>query len=223
MSNRSTTGSSRETSIRNQSNGRAKSHTGNCGSWIEHLSHTRTTLWSLIADNNNIACNNFTALDSSNCIFLAVKDTRRTFMNHHFRYYGRTFYNAGIRCQVTFQNGDATSFTVWIINWTNHFRITVYYMFNVLTYRLSGHSHKVRIKKSLLIQFIHYRINTACLIQLFHIGVPCRCQMTKVRCLCTNFIGNIKIQFYACFMSNCRQMKHRIGRTSKCHINCHRI
>ena len=30
-------------------------------------------------------------------------------------------------------------------------------------------------------------------------------------------------QFYACFMSNCRQMKHRIGRTSKRHINCHRI
>ena len=141
-------------------------------------------------------------------------------MYHHLRNNCRTFNNAAVHCKITLQYSNAACLAVWIVNWTDHFRVLILTAFDILTNSLACCSDQVCIKKSFLIQFVHYSVNTACFIEFFHICMTGRCQMTQVRCLCAEFIGNIKIDLNTCFMGNGRKMEHCIGRTSQGHIHC---
>ena len=139
-------------------------------------------------------------------------------MNHHFFYNCGTFYNATIWCDISFQYCKSTCLTVWIVDWTDNFRIEIYTVFNIFAYCFSCYSHAFYMKKALLIQFIHYCINTACFIQVFHICRACRCKMTEIRGFFTDLICKADIKIHSHFMRNCRKMKHTVGRASKCHI-----
>ena len=70
---------------------------------------------------------------------------------------------------------------------------------------------------------MHNGVDTACLIQIFHIGRTCRCQMAEVRCPVGNFIGKFHVQLDAAFMRNGRKMQHGVRGTSKRHIHRHCI
>ena len=219
MSDRSPSGCARETSVRDQCHTGAQTHTCDGRCRIQHFSHTRTALWSFIADNHNISRYNLAALDCCNGILFAIKDTCRSFVYHHLRNNCRTFNNTAVHCQVALQYRNTACLTVWIVDWADYLRILILASFNILTNRLACCSDQVCVKQSLFIQLIHNSINAACFIELFHICMSGRCQMTQVRCLCTQFIGNIKVDLNPCFMCNCRKMKHCICRTSQGHIH----
>ena len=142
MSNTCSTRCTGKSSVCDQCYTRAKSHTSNCRSRIQHLTHSGTTLRSLIADNYYVSGNDLATLDSRNSVFLAVEHTCRTFMYHHLRNYCRTFYHAGIRCDITSQYCNSASLAIWIVNRTDNFRIAVDTIFNILSYRLTGSSNK---------------------------------------------------------------------------------
>ena len=139
-------------------------------------------------------------------------------MNHHFRHHCRSLYHAGVRCQISLQHCNSTCFGIRIFHRPYHFRIFVDSIFNVFSYRFAGYSRQIQVKQILLGQFLHYRIHTAGLVQVFHVSRACWRQMAKIRRLCRKFIGNIQIQFYTGFMGDRREVQHGIGRTAKRHV-----
>ena len=80
MSDGSTSGGAGETSVCDQCHTGAQTHACDGRCRIQHFSHARTALWSLITDNNNISRYNLAALDCCNGILFTVKDTCRSFM-----------------------------------------------------------------------------------------------------------------------------------------------
>ena len=72
-------------------------------------------------------------------------------MYQHFRYNCGTLYNTAVRCDITAENGDSTGLTVWIIDWTDNFRISVLTAGNVLAYRLTGCCDQICMQKSLFV------------------------------------------------------------------------
>ena len=74
------------------------------------------------------------------------------------------------------------------------------------------------MKQAKICQLLHNSRNAAGLVQIFHIGRTCRCQMTEIRCFLTDLIGKGNIKVKTNLMGNSRQMQHGIGRASKCHI-----
>ena len=223
MTDGCTAGCAGETAVCNQSYGRAKSHTCNRRGRIQHLTHTRASLWSLITDDNNVACHNLAAADCLDGILLTVEDSGRSFVNLHLRYNGRTFDDCGIRCQVSFQDSNTAGLAVWIFYRTDDLRVFVDTAFDILANGLSGCGHALGVQKSQFIQLVHNGINTAGLVQLLNVVVSCRSQMAEVRGLLTDGICHLRIQLYACLMRDGRQMQHTVGGTSKCHIDGQRI
>ena len=140
-------------------------------------------------------------------------------MNQHLRYYGRALYHAGIRSQISSQNSNTAGCGVRIFYCSDDLRVLIETVFDILPYGLSCNSHTVQIKQSQLADLIHHCINTACLIEILHIGRTCRSQMTEVWGFCTDFIGNIYVQLYACLVGNRRKMKHTVGAAAKSHIH----
>ena len=82
-------------------------------------------------------------------------------MYQHLRYNCRTFYNATIRCKVSFQYGKSACLCIRIVDRADNLRIQVYTVFDILTYCFSGYCHTLCMEKSQLIQLIHDRIDTA--------------------------------------------------------------
>ena len=121
---------------------RAKSHTCDGRCRIQHFSHTRTALWSFIADNHNITRHDLAALDRCNGILFAVKDSCRSFMYHHLRNNCRTFYNtAEFGARLPFRTAIPP---VWLYGlsigrMTSGFLFTQ--SFNILSNGLACYSH----------------------------------------------------------------------------------
>ena len=141
-------------------------------------------------------------------------------MYHHLFYNCRTFYNAAVRSDISFQYRKTAGLAVRIVNRADNFRIEVYTVFDVFAYCFACYCHAFCMKKSFFVQLVHNCINTACFVQIFHISRTCRCKVAEVRCLCTDLICKAYIKIHTDFMSDCRKMKHTVGRTSKCHIYC---
>ena len=144
-------------------------------------------------------------------------------MNHHFRNYSRTFYNTTVRCKVTFQYCKTTCLAVRIIQWTDNFRIQVDTVFDILANSLTCYCHTFCMEKTFFVQFIHNSVNTACFVQVLHVCWTCWRQMAQIRSLFADLICKADIKIHSNFMSDCRQMKHTVGRTAKCHIYGQRI
>ena len=143
-------------------------------------------------------------------------------MTQHFGVNGTSFYNASVLCNVAPQNSDTACFTIWIINGTDQFIILYISPFDIFSQRLTCGCHNIQIQQIFLRQFCLYRRDTACSVQVRNMCMPCRCQMAEIRHFFGNFIENLHIQFHFCFIGNCQQMQHTVGRTTQCHItgNC---
>ena len=141
-------------------------------------------------------------------------------MYKHLVTYCRTFYNTSVRCKISFQYSKSACLSIWVVDWTDNFRILILTSGNILSYCLSCYSHAVCVKKSLLIQLIHNCINSACFVQIFNISMTCRCKMTKVWSLLADRICKINLEIHTNLMCDCRKVKHAVCRASKCHINC---
>ena len=218
MSNGSASGGTAETTVCNKCYRRTKSHTCDCRGRIQHFSHSRTTLRSLITDDNNVTFYDLSAFDCRNRVFLAVKYSCRSFMNHHLCNNRGTFYDASVWCKIAPKYSKSACGAVWIVNRTDYFRVQVYTVFDVLTYCFSGYSHALCVKESLFIQLVHNCVYAACFVQVFHVSRTCRCKVADVRSLCTDFICKADIEIPANLMCDCRKMKHTVCRTAKSHI-----
>ena len=69
-------------------------------------------------------------------------------MYHHLRHNGRTFYNAGVRCQISCQDSQSAGLAVRIVDRADDFRISVYAVFDILAYGLSGNGHAVGVQQT---------------------------------------------------------------------------
>ena len=79
------------------------------------------------------------------------------------------------------------------------------------------------MKKSLLIQFVHNCVYTACFVQVFHVCRACRCKVAEVWSLCTDLICKADIKVHSDLMSDSRKVKHTVCGASKCHVYCQGI
>ena len=219
MSDGCATACAGETAIRDQCYGRSQPHSGNCRSRVQHLTHTRSALRAFVTDHHNITCHDLAALDGCDRIFFTVKYSCRSFMYHHFRYYGGTFYHTAVRCQVALQYGNTAGLAVRIVDRPDDFRIHIDAAFDIFCYGLARYRDQIGIEQILLAQFVHHRIYTAGFIQVFHIGRACRCQMAQVRCLCGQFVCDIQVQIHTGFICDGRQMQHGVGGAAQCHIH----
>ena len=196
MSDRCPSGRTGKSAVRDQRNTGSKSHARNRRSGIQHFTHTRSTLRSFIADDDYIACHDLSALNSRYGILLTLKYSGRSLMHHHLFHHSGTFHHAAVGCQIAFQHSQSACTAVRMIHSSDHFRIPVYCILDILTDRLSRHGHAVRMQKSDIRQFLHHRIYTSGLIQIFHISRTCRSKMAQIRRFLTDLIGigNIKIK-----------------------------
>ena len=164
MSDSSTTGSSGETAVCNQSHSTAQTHTHDGGGRIQHLPHSGTTLRSFITDYYHISRINLSALNSSNGILFTIKDSGRSLMHHHFRSYSGTLYHAGIRSQISLKHRNTADRHKGLINRTNNLLILISGMGNIFLHGLACNGNAGKVQKILLGQLLHHRIHTTGLV-----------------------------------------------------------
>ena len=139
-------------------------------------------------------------------------------MYQHFRYNCGTFYNAAVRCKVSFQYGKSACLCIRIVDRADNFRIQIYTIFDIFPNCFSCYCHTLCMKKSDLVQLIHNRINTAGLVEVFHVSRACRCKVAEVRSLLTDLICKADVKVHSDLMCDSRKMKHTVCGASKCHI-----
>ena len=174
MTNCCTSGSTGESAVCDEGDFFIQTHSGNCRSRRQHFSHTRTTGRTFITDNNHIASNNFSGIDSSNRFFFAVEYLCRSFMHEHFRSDCTSLDNTSIRSKIATQNSNTTCFAERIVNRSDNFRVTVDTAFQIFAECLSGYSHDICMNQTFFIQFVQDGIHTSGFVELFHIGMTCR-------------------------------------------------
>ena len=151
MADGSAAGSAGEASVCDQSDSGVKSHTGDRGSGVEHLTHAGTALGSFVADHDNVSFIDLAAGDGSDGILFAVKDAGRTFMDHHLGKDSAALDDAGIGSQVALEDGDAAVGHVGVLDGADDLGIKVYAALDVLPHGLAGHGDQVEIQKTLLV------------------------------------------------------------------------
>ncbi len=140
-------------------------------------------------------------------------------MDHHLRQNGRTLNDCGIRCEVALQNGNAALLHKRILHMTDDLGIQVHGMLDVLAHRLAGDRHAVQMKKAKGGDLLHDRIDTACLVQILHVGGTCRCQMAQIWRALADLVCLPDLEIKACFMGDGREVQHGVGGAAKGHID----
>ena len=141
-------------------------------------------------------------------------------MHQHLCTDCRTFYHTSVRRQISFEYCQTACLTVRIVNWADYLRIFIDTSFDVLSQCLSGHSHTFCMKKSFLVQLIHHRINSAGLVEIFHVCMSCRSKMAQIRSFLADRIGKINLKIHSDLMCNRRNVQHTVCGTSQCHVHC---
>ena len=85
-------------------------------------------------------------------------------MLQHLRNHCRTFYHAGVWCDISLQYSDTTSPGIWIVHGADHLWIFIDTVLDVLAYCLASNRHAIQVQKSQLADFLHNGVDTACLI-----------------------------------------------------------
>src|SRR5699024_3619767 len=212
-------GSAAETSVCDQGDGGAQSHTVNGVCGVQHLSLSRTAFRSFVTDHDHVAFHDLAAFDRRDGVFFTVEDSRRSFVYHHLLHNGRTLHNAAVRSQIAFQHRKAACLAVRIVDGADHLGIQVYTVFDVLAYCLSCHCHAVCVKESFFVQLVHHRIDAAGLIEVLDIGGACRSKMTEIRSFLADLICKTDIEIHSDLMSDGRKVKHTVGGATKGHIH----
>ena len=101
-------------------------------------------------------------------------------MHQHLRHHCGTLHHAAVRCQIALQYGNSAGLGIRIFHRADDFRIQIAAVADVFADCRAVHGHAVEMEKFFLRQFVHYRIDTACLIQIFHVSRACRRQMAQI-------------------------------------------
>ena len=62
-------------------------------------------------------------------------------MHHHLGHHCGTFHNGTVRCQIAFQHGKPSRFTVRIVKRPDYLGILIYRILNIFTDGLSRYRH----------------------------------------------------------------------------------
>ena len=110
-----------------------------------------------------------------------------------------------------------------MVNRTDDVWILIDAALDVFTQCFAGYGHGIGVNEVLLGQLIQYGVYTAGFIQVFHISMTSRSQMTQIRGFCTDGICHIQVDFDAAFIGDCWDMQHAVGGAAQCHIRSQRI
>ena len=140
-------------------------------------------------------------------------------MLEHFGSDCAALYDAAVGSKVASQHCDTACYRVRIVDRSYYLSILILYARYVLADSLACAGDDVGIEKVFLGKFVHYSVNAACLVKVFHIGMACGGKVAKVRSLCRDSVCYIKVKVYAAFMCYSGQMEHRVCGAAECHIN----
>ena len=115
MSDTQATGTTRETAIGNQRTFLAKMHALNIRGGIQHLLHTRTTLWSLVSNHYAIATFYFTSKNSFAGILLRIEHNSRTFEVPKSFIYTCSLYYAAILGDISKENSETAVLCIGVL------------------------------------------------------------------------------------------------------------
>ena len=139
-------------------------------------------------------------------------------MLEHLGSNSRSLYNTGIGSQVASEYSYTAVGHIGIVDGSDDVGILVYYTCDILSNCLACAGQAVCIYEILLCQLVKYCVYAACLVEIFHISVTGRSQMTDIGSLLGDLIYQFKIQLYAAFMCYSGQVQHRVCRAAQCHI-----
>ena len=211
-----------ETPVCNQCNAFIQLHPCQSTRRIQHFTHTGTALGTFVSDDNNISGMDAACVDGCDGILFAVKHTRRACMAQHFGVNCASLYHTAILCDIPPQNRNAACFAIGVINGANQIVVLNVCTLDIFAQRFACCCHSIQIQQTIFRKLCLYRRDTACSVQVGDMGGAGRCQMAQVGYLCGNFIEDIHIQIYTCFVCNRQQMQYAVGGAAQCHItgNC---
>ena len=210
MTDGSTSAGAAETSVSDESNSLVQFHSGKSTCRVEHLSHAGTALRAFVSDNNHIAVNNLSIVDSIDSILFAVEYSRRTAVLQHFRSYSTSLYNASVLSDIAPHYRDTACLTVRLVNRSDDVIILDISTLDVFADSLAGSSYETFVDETLLCQFAENSHESAGTVQVMHVSVACRSQMAEVRNLGTELIEDIQIQLNTGLVGDSQQMEHAV-------------
>ena len=207
-----------ESAVRDQSNRLVQLHAGESTGRVEHFPHSRTALRAFVADDNNVAVHDLAGVDGFDGVFFAVEYSGRTGVGKHFRCYGASLDHAAILCDVAPHNGDAACFAVWFVDRTDD--VVVFYVRSckVFAHGFSCCRDKVFVDEAFLVQFTEHCHQTACTVQIVHVSAAGRSQVAEVWNFGAEFVEDVQVKMYACFVGDGQQVEYAVGGAAQSHI-----
>ena len=101
----------------------------------------------------------------------------------------------------------------------NDFRVENLGSGNVFAHCLSGYRQTIKMQHAEFGYFVHHGADAAGFIELFDVVVARRCEVTKIRRLLADFVGNRQIKIDTTFMRDGRQMQHGVGGAPQSHVD----
>ena len=139
-------------------------------------------------------------------------------MGKHFRSDCTSLYYAAVLCDVAPHNGNTAGFAVWFVDRTND--IVVFYVCSckVFAYGFSGCCDETLVDEPFFVQFAEYCHQTACAVQIVHVSAAGRSQVAEVWNFGTEFVEDVQVKMYACFVGDGQQVEYTVGGTAQSHI-----
>ena len=214
------TGSSTgEAAIRNQAYFFGKTHPNDSSRSRQHFTHARAAFRAFVTDDDDIARINLAAINSFYSFFFLIEHAGRTLMMHHFRCNCRFFANSSCRSQAAIKNFKTAGLRAGMCRIMDNRIVNDFPVGNIFFHRCCRYRQAVAMNQAEVIQFFHDSFYTAGIMEISRIAAMCsRFDSHEMRNLFCQFIEDVDIEINACGMSQCCQMKYRIGRAADCHV-----
>ncbi len=213
-----TLGAATEAAICNQGHLRVQTHAGNGGSWGQHLSHTRSTFGTFVANHHHISLTDLLAHNRIHRGFFGIKYPGGSFIYRHFRSHRRLLHHRPLWCQVAEQDSNASFIVVGIFQSTDYLGILYLRPLEIFAHCLAGNAQGATVNQIGLIQPGQHRLNPPSGIEIFQPMRTSRAQTAQVRDACAHLIEQIEIKIYLSLLGDGRNMQYRVGRAAQSHI-----
>ena len=144
-------------------------------------------------------------------------------MDHHLGGYGGLLHHAAVGGQVALEHRDAAGLGVGVVDGADDVGIAVDHTLQILGHRLAGAGHQAGVQQAGLCQLGHNGVHAAGPLQVLHIGISRRGQVTQVGRLQGDLIGHVEGQLDAALVGNGGQVKHSVGGAAQGHVHRLRV
>ena len=139
-------------------------------------------------------------------------------MDQHLIRHGAALHHTAVLCDIPPQHGDAAGSAVRIVHGTDGFRIPVHRSLQILSNRLSRHSHQIGVEQSAVRQLLHHRLHAAGLIEILDVGRACGSQVAVVGGSGAHLVDGLQIHGHSRLVGDGQQVEHAVGAASQSHI-----